>query len=246
LPSASKRGLARSKSCSSPPIMIERVPSVAPTSPPLTGASSIPTPRSRAVRASSRARAGEEVLMSTMSEPSAAPSKRPVSPVTASSTSGGPGSMVMVTAPFRATSAGLSATSAPPSAASSSAFRRVRLWSTSSWPARTRLRAIGPPMIPSPTKPTLSGISVALGDDGAHVPLHTAFEGIIAQHKAVPLALRAQAYEGGHVLSCLLLLLLSCPAVRIPVSCGGIKRRGSRNGKNAVLATVRARVSGRE
>src|SRR5215211_3288417 len=100
----SKRGLALSKSSSSPPTMIESVPFLAPTSPPETGASSIPTPLSLAVRASSRARGGEEVLISTMSEPSLAPSNKPPSPATTSSTSDGPGSMVMLMSLNSATS----------------------------------------------------------------------------------------------------------------------------------------------
>jgi hypothetical protein len=107
--------------------MIERVPSSAPTSAPLTGASSIPTPQSRAVWVSSWAKTGEEVLISTISEPSLAPSRSPSSPVMISLTSGGPGSMVMVTSLSSATSLGLLATVAAPSLASSSAFLRVRL-----------------------------------------------------------------------------------------------------------------------
>src|SRR5215208_1668062 len=70
----SKRDLALWKSSSSPPTMIERVPSLAPTSPPETGLSSILTPLALARRANCRARRGEEVLMSTMREPSLAPS----------------------------------------------------------------------------------------------------------------------------------------------------------------------------
>ncbi len=51
-PIASKRGFALEKSASSPPTMIESVPSLAPTSAPETGASRTPTPRPVTTRAS--------------------------------------------------------------------------------------------------------------------------------------------------------------------------------------------------
>jgi hypothetical protein len=50
-------------------------------------------------------------------------------------------------------------------------------------------------MIPSPTKPTLSGIRPAFGDGCAHVPLDPAFQGVLAQHEAVSLGLQAQVVE---------------------------------------------------
>src|SRR3712207_3397485 len=79
-PITSKSGLARSKSSSLPPTMMESVPSMAPTSPPLTGASSMEAPRSLTFAASSSVTTGEMVLMSTRSEPSPIPSSTPPSP----------------------------------------------------------------------------------------------------------------------------------------------------------------------
>jgi drug/metabolite transporter (DMT)-like permease len=81
--------------------------------------------------------------------------KARASPATTSSTSGGPGSMVMTTSLDSATSLGESATLAP-CWASCSALVLVRLWTTSSWPASKRLPAMYAPMIPSPTNPTSS------------------------------------------------------------------------------------------
>ena len=138
--------------------MIESAPCCAPTSPPLTGASSIVAPFSSTFWASSRVTTGEMVLMSISNAPSLSPSSTPSSPATTRSTSGESGSMVMTTSDRSATSLGLSATVAP-SPASSSAFSLVRLYRTSSWPASIRFRAIGLPMMPSPMKPTVSAIA---------------------------------------------------------------------------------------
>ena len=51
--------------------------------------------------------------MSTIREPLTVPSSKPASPATTSSTSGGPGSMVMIMSLFSTTSLGESATDAP-------------------------------------------------------------------------------------------------------------------------------------
>src|SRR5829696_2179637 len=156
-PMTSKRGSARSKSSSLPPAIIESVPSMAPTSPPLTGASSIDAPCALACSASSAVTTGEIVLMSTIKAPSSTPSNTPSSPASTSSTCGESGSMVMMMSDCSATSRGPSATVAP---SSSSAFSRVRLYATRSWPASMRFSAIGLPMIPSPMKPTVSAMSL--------------------------------------------------------------------------------------
>src|SRR5215203_3073303 len=149
-PMTSKSGSTRSKSSSLPPTMMERVPSMAPTSPPLTGASSIEAPRSWALSANSSVTTGEIVLISTTRAPSLTPSSTPSSPASTSSTCGESGSMVMMMSDC-------SATVAP---SSSSAFSRVRLYATRSWPASMRFSAIGLPMIPSPMKPTVSAMSL--------------------------------------------------------------------------------------
>src|SRR3954452_19790012 len=155
LPSASHSGFARAKSSSRPPAMIESVASRAPTSPPLTGASTQPIPRAPHSCAISRVTTGEIVLMSTTSEPDRAPASRPSSPSRTSRTWGESGSMRITTSAFSATSRALDAAT-PPSAAISSTLARVRENRTSSWPAFIRLRAMGLPMTPRPTKPTRS------------------------------------------------------------------------------------------
>ncbi len=131
-PITSNSGRARSKSSSEPPTMMESAPSMAPTSPPETGASSIEAPFSRTFSESSSVTTGEIVLMSTSSAPSLIPSRTPSSPATTASTSGESGSMVMTTSHASATSLGLPAAVALPSSASSSAFSGLRLWTTSS------------------------------------------------------------------------------------------------------------------
>ena len=74
-------GRARSKAAAVPPTMIERVPAIAPLSPPLTGASSISAPAGRgASSASSRAVAGAIELMSIASQPGRRRLERAVGP----------------------------------------------------------------------------------------------------------------------------------------------------------------------
>ncbi len=80
LPRAWRTGSARSKSASVPPTMIDRVPAIAPLSPPLTGASSIAAPAAAARAAISRATRGEMELMSMASQPGRAASSAPSTP----------------------------------------------------------------------------------------------------------------------------------------------------------------------
>src|SRR5947209_1115033 len=77
------------------PPMFESVASMAPASPPLTGASSMSTPLPSASWASRRATTGEMVDMSITSPPRRIPAKTPRSPVMTSSTSGESGSIRM-------------------------------------------------------------------------------------------------------------------------------------------------------
>src|SRR5262245_32582935 len=79
----------------------------------------------------------------------------PFGPVSTVSTSEVSGSMVMTTVLCRATSAGEPAAVAP-AAATSSVAARLRLCTTSVWPALIRFFAMGLPMTPSPTKPIVS------------------------------------------------------------------------------------------
>ena len=82
------------------------VPSIAPISPPLTGASSMDAPSSFARAARRRAIAGAIVLESTITVPFDIAPKTPSSPSSTFSTSGPSGSIVMMCFAARATSAG--------------------------------------------------------------------------------------------------------------------------------------------
>src|SRR5262245_36465198 len=133
--------------------MIERMPSMAPFSPPETGASSIFTPFWARAAPTFCETIGEMVDMSARTWPLRTPSSNPFGPRATSSTSGEFGSMVMMTSPAaRAAAAGESAVFAP-SPASSWTAAWLRLWTTSAWPAFRRFLAMGRPMIPSPMNP---------------------------------------------------------------------------------------------
>src|SRR5213594_2531810 len=137
--------------------MIASRASIAPTSPPETGASSVwKGGRLAAARfAISRDAAGLIVLMSIARRPSWAPAAMPSGPKVTASTSGELVTMVTTTSERSATSRGVRATVAP---SSSSGFARasVRFVTVTGRPALIAFRAIGAPMIPSPTKPTRS------------------------------------------------------------------------------------------
>jgi hypothetical protein len=110
--------------------MMESVPLTAPISPPLTGASSIRAPRARATPASRRATAGEMLLQSMRIVPRWISLKTPAAPSSTCSTSGESGSIVMIRAAARATSAAEDARVAP-AATSSSTGPGLRLCTTS-------------------------------------------------------------------------------------------------------------------
>src|SRR5690242_15096495 len=176
LPSASNSGRARSTSAASPPTMIERRASIAPSSPPDTGASSVAKPFAFARSAKSRLAAGEMLLMSTTSNPGWAPSAMPSGPKVTASTSGAFVTIVTTMSERSATSRGVLLTVAP-SASSGLARDSVRLVTVSGKPAFRAFRAIGWPMIPRPTKPTRVLVgpaiasrirSIALDVHGAH------------------------------------------------------------------------------
>ena len=111
-----------------------KVPSIAPISPPLTGASSIAAPSSRARADSRRAMAGEMVLESTITVPFCIAPKTPFVPSSTFSTSGPSGSMVMMSRAAFATSAGEFAAVAP-AATRASTGPRLRLWTTTGNPS---------------------------------------------------------------------------------------------------------------
>src|ERR1700758_4397361 len=88
LPTAPKTGAAASKSAAAPPTMIDSTPSMAPCSPPDTGASSIRKPRSVASAAIAAATSGRMEEKSMISAPGAACSNTPPSPASTARTSG--------------------------------------------------------------------------------------------------------------------------------------------------------------
>src|SRR5919197_2072519 len=156
-PSAWKSGIARRTSASSPPIMITRRASIAPTSPPETGASSMRKGGRFACarRAMSLVAAGLIVLMSTRRRPSCAPDATPSGSNTTASTSGVFVTIVTTMSLRSATSRGVFTTLAPASP-SGLARSSVRFVTDTGNPALSAFRAIGAPMIPMPTKPMRS------------------------------------------------------------------------------------------
>src|SRR6266508_4260936 len=152
LPSDSRMGSAASKSSAAPPTMIERVASTAPASPPLTGASRNRTPRACAALPTRRAVSGRIVLMSISSSPWRAVDRTPSSPSTTASTSGESGTIVITTSAPAATSAAEPAALAPADTRARTGSWE-RLWTVSSWPARTRCSAMGLPITPRPMNP---------------------------------------------------------------------------------------------
>ncbi len=97
LPSAWNTGSAASKSAFSPPTMMDRAASIAPFSPPETGASSMRTPFAPSAFPTFWETSGEIVDMSAKSCPRLTLSMRPSLPSATSSTSGEFGSIAMMT-----------------------------------------------------------------------------------------------------------------------------------------------------
>src|SRR5204862_195981 len=95
LPMAWKIGSTVSNTALSPPAMMESAPSMAPFSPPDTGASNILTPLASSVLPIFWLTIGEIVDISTKSSPGRAPSTTPFFPSATTSTSGELGSIVM-------------------------------------------------------------------------------------------------------------------------------------------------------
>src|SRR5208337_725502 len=97
-------GKQSSKTDFAPPTIIVNVPSIAPFSPPLTGASRTRTPFALATSATFFDVTGDIVLISIYVEPDLLPSKMPPAPKAAFSTSGESGSIVMTRSAQAATS----------------------------------------------------------------------------------------------------------------------------------------------
>jgi hypothetical protein len=127
--STRRTGRHASRTALSPPTMSVRAPCSAPVTPPVTGASSMPTPRAAAAAPTARTVSGSTVLMSMRTLPSLAPSRIPPGASATSRRAAGSATMVITMRLAAATSAGRRPTrTAPPAAAAnSSALLPVRL-----------------------------------------------------------------------------------------------------------------------
>ncbi|MEZ5232542.1 MAG: hypothetical protein R2749_07510 [Acidimicrobiales bacterium] len=138
--------------------MIDSVACSAPARPPLTGASSRSMPRSANRAACSAERVGTLVLVSTTMVPGRAPAATPSSSNSTASTTSTPGRLNTTTSAAAAADAGVGATTAP--SAASSAVRAASTSNTvTDGATRSRLRAIGAPMMPVPMTATRCCIS---------------------------------------------------------------------------------------
>jgi hypothetical protein len=111
--------------------MIERLASMAPASPPLTGASSTRTPASRPASLTRTATSGRMVLMSMYSAPDFALANTPSSPPVTASTSGESGTMVITTSASR-TAPATSSAPRPPASTNRCTRSGDRLYPTTS------------------------------------------------------------------------------------------------------------------
>ena len=160
VPSASNSGLASAKSAASPPTMIDSTASIAPASPPETGASRVRTPFSRAALPTLMEVCGVIEDMSITRVPAPTFSRTPPSPRMTASTCGSAGTMVMTTSASFTASAMLAAPW-PPAATTVSIEAWERSKPVTWWPALTRLTAMGLPMMPRPTKAILREALIA-------------------------------------------------------------------------------------
>ena len=154
-PMHSRIGRTRARASLSPPTMMESVALMAPTSPPLTGASIMVPPLAATSAARRRVATGEMLLMSITTVPVAIVSRMPAGPAITASTSGVSGTIVMMMLACDATSAGELAAMAP-AATSSVTAGVLRLNTTTEWPLASRCLAMGRPITPRPMKPTFS------------------------------------------------------------------------------------------
>ena len=144
--------------------MMHSAASMAPFSPPDTGASSIRTPFAASALPTFCETSGEMVDMSRKRRPERAPSMMPSLPSATSSTSGEFGSIVMSTSTWPATSRGEAADLAP-APTSSCTGPWLRLCTTRAYPALSRFLAMGRPMIPRPMNPTVCAIMTSGAPD---------------------------------------------------------------------------------
>src|SRR6185437_8183380 len=146
--------------------MIASSPVFARGTPPDTGASIRSAPNSRTRSASSCVTVGSPELISMTTAPGRNPAISVSSPVASTwRTMALVGSMVMTTSDFAARSRRLSGAKPPTCWTKLSATSRRASLTLSVKPARCRHAAIGQPMLPTPTKPTLGfpgGLSAML------------------------------------------------------------------------------------
>lgn len=155
LPMRSNSGLTRANTSSGPPTMMDSVAFLAPTSPPETGASRYWAPMASMRRAKSLVATGEMELMSTTTLPllPLRPAATPSSPNSTFSTSGVSGSIRKMMSARSATPRAVVHWVALLSAICAGILPRV--FTKSWWPAARRWPAMGAPMMPRPTKPSL-------------------------------------------------------------------------------------------
>ena len=128
------------------------VPSCAACTPLLTGASRYVAPRSANSRASARLNAGPMVLVSSTKVPGRTDDESPSAPLMTISTSVGLGRLVMMFGQSAATCDGVERICAPRRASSAQAFGFTSQ-TAKRWPASSRRRPIGPPILPTPMNP---------------------------------------------------------------------------------------------
>jgi hypothetical protein len=158
------------KTAASPPTMMVRVPSRAPVSPPLTGASSILTPFAANEAETLLVTLGEMVLMSISTSPSCAPSATPPLPRTTSFTASESVSIVMTTSTRSAVAFGEGEDDAP-AETSSSTPGLLLLQTVRSNPDFSRFRAMGLPIIPSPMKPIRGSFMLRRRASGRYISM---------------------------------------------------------------------------
>ena len=160
---ASNHGLVLLNTSSLPPIMKVSVPPSAPPFDPVQGASRNSMPMASSSAAIWLLSSGDTVLQSAMTYPRLAPLARPLAPL-ARPLSPRMTPRDMAVSPtqrkaqslFSATCFGVAQKRAPVEAASSFALFWLLDHTATSWPAMTRCRAMGPPMMPSPKNPSFA------------------------------------------------------------------------------------------
>ena len=150
---ASITGRTRSTAASSPPTNMSMSPRIAPSTAPVTGASTGNPPRSANACPSVRMSEGLLVVRSIQVLPAQSAANRPFSPRATCSISFGPNTIATTASTAARTAAGLAPHSAPSSINGRAASARIS-WTTRGKPRRMMLRAAGAPMVPSPMKPT--------------------------------------------------------------------------------------------